>query len=184
MPSSKHKTGDCQRTNCCSVEGCKGTLHHTLLHKSNFKLQSNKSVSVETKPQTDDKSSNTTSVVTCSQVSNGVYLCVVPVRVKYGRREALTYVFLDQWSSQSFCDKKLIEALKILGSPEDITLQTFTNPACNYQGLTFSLTASSLHGTISITIQNVISIADIPVKPNAIPAKSELNALSHLKDIP
>ena len=136
---------------------------------------------METKPLTEDKSSNTTSAVTCSQVSNGVYLCVVPVLVKYEGREALTYAFLDQGSSQSFCDKKLIEALKISGSPEDITLQALINPACNYQGLTSSLTVSSLHGTNSITL--VISIADIPVKPNAIPAKNELNALSHLKDI-
>ena len=180
---SKHKTGDCQRTNCCSVEGCKGTFHHTLLHKSNFKLQPNKPASVETKPLTEDKSSNTTSAVICSQVSNGVYLCVVPVRVKHEGREALTYAFLDQGSSQSFCDKKLIEELKISRSLEDITLQTLTNPACNYQGLTCSLTVSSLHGTNSITLQKVVSIADKPVKPNAIPAKNKLNVLSHLKDI-
>ena len=182
--SSRHKTGDCQRTNCCSVEGCKGTFHHTLLHKSNFKHRSKESVSVETKPLADEKPSGTTSAVTCSQVSNGVYLCVVPVRVKYGGHEALTYAFLDQESSQSFCDKKLIEALETSGSPENITLQTLTNSACNYQGLTCSLTVSSLDGTNSIKLQKVVSIADIPVKPNASPAKNELNELSHLKNIP
>ena len=46
------------------------------------------------------------------------------------------------------------------------------------------LSVRSLSGSDSIKLNKLISIADIPVKPNAIPGKRQLNALSHLKDIP
>ena len=155
-----------------------------LLHNPNFKPKSNVPESSEVDPPANEKSSSDTSAVTCSQISNGVYLCVVPVCVKYGEHETMTYAFLDQGSSQSFCDQKLIKALQISGSQQDITLQTLTDRACTYQEITCSLSVRSLSGSHCIKLNKVISIADIPVKPNAIPAKRQLNALSHLKDIP
>ena len=108
--SSRHKTNECQRTNCCLKKGCKGTYHYTLLHNPNFKPKSNMPESSEVDPPANEKSSSDTSAVTCAQISSGVYLCVVPVCVKYGEHEAMTHAFLDQWSSQSLCDQKLIKA--------------------------------------------------------------------------
>ena len=32
--SSKHRTLECKRSGTCTVSGCKGSFHHTLLHKS------------------------------------------------------------------------------------------------------------------------------------------------------
>ena len=33
---SRHKTGDCKRKNTCTVQGCTGMFHHTLLHRQSL----------------------------------------------------------------------------------------------------------------------------------------------------
>ena len=58
--SSRPKTNECQRTNCCSKKGCKGTHHHTLLHNPNFKPKSNVPESSEVDPPANEKSSSDT----------------------------------------------------------------------------------------------------------------------------
>ena len=47
---------------------------------------------------------------------NNVYLCVVPVDVKYKNKSVQTYAFLDQGSTRSFCDKKLFDVLGASGT--------------------------------------------------------------------
>ena len=101
--SKKHKTNDCKRTNICKVKGCKGTFHHTLLHNCN----SSRGISqasdndkpfgntIQLKYGERDSGIGGTQAVTCSQASDGVYLCVVPVKVIHGNKTVITYAFLD-----------------------------------------------------------------------------------------
>ena len=51
------------------------------------------------------------SIVACNQVADNVYLCVIPFNVSYGEQQVLTYAFLNQGSTHSLCDQKLINAL-------------------------------------------------------------------------
>ena len=189
--SSKHTTKECKRTSTCTVSGCTGTYHHTLLH-SFISRKSNESTSNESdsashsaKRMQNDKPecSSNTNAVTCAQASDNVYLCVVPVKVHYKGRTALTYAFLDQGSTHSFCDKKLVTTLGILGQRQDLKLQTLGNPASTHHGLTFSLNVASLEGNTSITLPKVFSLDDIPIRPNLIPAKNTLKEMSHLSDL-
>ena len=103
--SSKHKTNECTRSNCCKVEGCKGTFHHTLLHRNIVPpaLPTRESVANES-----PCSNENNKAIACSETSDNFYFCVVPVRVQYKDKEALTYAFLDQGSSHSFCDQTLM----------------------------------------------------------------------------
>ena len=94
-----------------------------------------------------------------------------------------TYTFLDQGSTHSFCDRKLIKTLKISGSPEVITLQTLNNPNRSCKGIACCLNVSSLDGSHNITIPKVCSISNIPVKPNLIPVKNVLDITPHLQDL-
>ena len=184
---SRHKTGDCKRKNTCTVQGCTGMFHHTLLHRQSLTKneprggsnanRSDLSISVNAPDIANS------SIVTCNQAADDVYLCVVPVNVSYGEQQVLTYAFLDQGSTHSFCDQKLIEALKISGSPEVITLQTLNNSASTYVGLTCCLKVSSLTSDRTILLPRVKSISNIPVRPNLIPAKANLASLPHLNDI-
>ena len=177
---SKPKTNECTRFNCCKVEGYKGTFHHTLLHTN---LPPPASSTSETVANESLCSSENTKVIACSETSDNFHLCVVPVRVQYKHKEALTYEFLDLSSSHCFCDKTLINALKILGSLESINLLILNNFVRSYEGMAFDLKISSLNRANSVKISNVLSIAEIPVRPNAIPVKDKLKEMPHLSDL-
>ena len=110
---------------------------------------------------------------------NAVYLCVVPVKVNYGGNQVVTYAFLDQGSSHSFCNQWLVDTLGISGTSEQLLLQTLTS-AKRHKGFTCSLTVSSLDENETFDLPNVLSIADIPVTPNAIPTTKDLNEFPHL----
>ena len=188
--SSRHRTPVCSKTNNCTVEGCTGSFHHTLLHpQKQFKPPSTSSSSssgIATSPtQTENIKAcsivNTDSTI-CKPLSADVYLCVVPVRVFFNNRSVVTYAFLDQGSTHSFCDKKLVDALNITGTSNDIILQTLSGSK-SHKSSTFPLTISPLHSTETLTLPKVFSVHDIPISPNVIPAKSKLHTLSHLKDL-
>ena len=105
--SPNHRTPDCKGNKPCSVPGCKGLFHHTLLH-----LYRN----IKDKPRDQNlhpsSSSEASAVpVTCGftkSESSGqqedlhVYLCIVPVKVANGDKVVSTYAFLDQGSTHSF----------------------------------------------------------------------------------
>ena len=149
----------------------------------------------ENEPASSNKPSrevdNTEVVASCSLVNpvnavkaaEGIYLCVVPVIVTYGNKSVKTYAFLDQGSTRSFCDKRLVDILGASGPTDEIVLQTLTG-AKSYQGITFSLSVSCLEGGETFSLSNVVSIPEIPVSPNPVPAKGDLNRFAHLKGIP
>ena len=210
--SSKHRTQSCTKQNTCSIKGCTGTFHHTLLHPVLRSSTFTNSKDASTSTSTPSGVTETDSILTCSIVSstktdsdmlssnstvsslktrqmtddedfnNAVYLCVVPVKVTVENKEVLTYAFLDQGSTHSFCNKKLIASLGISGTPDEIVLQTLTDSKA-HKGCTFSLSVSSLDGKESFVLPKVFSIDDIPVTPNAIPAKNDLSKLSHLRGL-
>ena len=117
-----------------------------------------------------------------SGTSEGIYLCVVPVTVTYGRKSVNTYAFLDQGSTRSFCDLKLVELLGASGSNDEVILQTL-NGSKRYQGLVLSFSVASLGETQQFSICNVLSIPNIPVSSNPVPVKEDLRQFAHLRGI-
>ena len=73
----------------------------------------------------------TLNIATCNQASVDVCFCMVLVNVSYEEQQILTCTFLDQSSTYSFCDQKLIDALNNSGSPVVITLQVLEQ-SCKY----------------------------------------------------
>ena len=49
--------------------------------------------------------------------------------------------------------------------------------------MAFDLKISSLDQANSVEISNVFSIAEVPVRPNAIPVKDKLKKMLHLSDL-
>ena len=103
---------------------------------------------------------------------------MVPVRVNYGTKQVVTYAFLDQGSTHTFCNQKLVKALGISGVPNELTLNTLTGSK-GHQGYAFSLSVSSLTEDETFNLHDVLSIEDIPVTPNAIPVDKDLNSFPH-----
>ena len=124
------------------------------------------------------------SLITCNNLSlEGVYLCVVPVKVQHEGKTVFTFAFLDQGSTHSLCDTKLVQALGVTGREESITCQTLGHPATSCRGVLVTLSVSSLDGLHLVNLPNVFSIQNIPINPNVIPAKGVLNTMPHLSGI-
>ena len=165
--SSRHHTPQCKKVNSCTVEGCTNSFHHTLLHFTRKRSPVSKRTAPEVSNlNTDNPPENTIALSTVSKATDSdanVYLCVVPVRVRYKEKEVLKYAFLDQGSSHTFCDKTLIRSLGITGQSEKICLQTLAGSIKGYDCISCKLEISGLDGEVYYTISNVFSIDKIPV---------------------
>ena len=189
--SRKHKTNDCKRNNLCKVKGCKGTFHYFLLHNYDSsrgisQASPNNKPSGNTIPIKDGESDSGTGVtqaVTCSQASDGVYPCVVPVKVMHGNKTVIAYTFLDQGLTHSFCDKRLVNAFVIDDDLQSITLHTLGNAATIHFGHKLNLKVFSLDDSYVVDLPKVFSIDNTPVRPNLIPAKCEIKGMQHLCDL-
>ena len=185
--SSKHRTPACKRTNTCRVDGCSGAFHHTLLHQS---INSKKLHTCEKSTSTSDTIENTNVSSTlvsnkiCAENSSGtVYLCIVPVHVTHKNKSILTYAFLDQGSTHTFCDKNLVKMLNFNGPETRIEIKTINGSSKVYKSILCNLEVSALNNDNSFSLTNVHSIESISLQPNSIPPKREVSQFQHLKDI-
>ena len=181
--SSKHKTRECKRSKLCSVTGCKGLYHHTLLHKFATTKEHPPKTSSEDKAVVPVTCGFTKSE-SCSNSDNShVYLCIVPVRVSFGENVVSTYAFLDQGSTHSFCKRSLLQELKASGTRERLQLKTITGTTNNMDSVSCNLVVSDLDSDSSFSLSNVHSVENIPVQPNNVSVDAEVCKLPHLQDI-
>ena len=201
--SSTHRTRTCTKQKTCTIKGCTGTYHHTLLHPVNSPNNESSSKDITTSAPAQSQEKDTDKVVACStinstdkaalcssvtsaevstQIENAVYLCVVPVKVSYNGKQVATYAFLDQGSTNTFCNKTLINALGISGTPDQIVLHTLTG-SVGHKGFSCQLTVTSLNEQESFVLPNVLSIDNIPMTPNAVPTTRDLIEFPHLRGL-
>ena len=111
-----------------------------------------------------------------------VYLCVVPVLIKYKGKSLRTYAFLYQGSTHTFCEQRLIYALQAEGLQSDIFLQTLNDVTREYSRVSCELVVSDLHKKVSFVSPNVFSVDKIPTEPNKVNHQA-LSAWPHLRDV-
>ena len=181
--SSKHKTRECKRSKLCSVTGCKGLYHHTLLHKFATTKEHPPKTSSEDKAVVPVTCGFTESE-SCSISDNShVYLCIVPVRVSFGENVVSTYALLDQGSTHSLCKRSLLQELKASGTRERLQLKTITGTTNDMDSVSCNLVVSDLDSDSSFSLSNVHSVENIPVQPNNVSVDAEVCKLLHLQDI-
>ena len=185
--NSKHRTPACKRTNTCGIDGCSGAIHHTFLHRS---IDSKKLHIRKKSTSTSDtiKNTNVSSALVSNEVrtessSGAIYLCVVPVRVAHKNKSAMTYTFLDQGSTHTFCDENLVKTLNLNGPETSIQIKTINGSYKVYKSILCDLEVSALNNDNSFALTNVHSIESIFLQPNFIPPKRELSQFQHLKEI-
>ena len=182
--SPKHKTPECKRKKPCEKSDCAKPFHHTLLHfpKSESKGKSS-SVDVGTSTSESGKAGAFSSACKRKLFGPSVYLCVVPVIIKWQGKQTRTYAFLDQESTHSFCYIGIVNELGISGRKQSISQQILATPCKSYEGLSFDLNISDLKGKGRLNLSKVLSIEEIPIQPNAIPRNKGLSKLSYLNDV-
>ena len=96
--SSRHRTFQCKKQGTCSVKGCTGTFHHTLLHGdkkvSEITNSSNDSSTDQKTVCTAGTFTNVDANSLNSHSSEDVFLCVVPVRVRHDIAEVHNYSYV------------------------------------------------------------------------------------------
>ena len=168
-----HVVSECRTESRCGE--CESKFHHTLLHKLKKGLD-------ETKQEETTCSSALSSSHAISGKFDKVFMCVVPVKIKYQNKEVTTYAFLDSGSSATFCSRKLVDRLGIEGEKKEVSLKTLGSQSC-CTGTVADLKVSSLDGDCEIEVRNVFSIDKIPVAPNPGLSRKELEDFSHLRDL-
>ena len=110
-----HRICDCKSTQGCMIEGCNDTRHHTLLHRHEVEqTESSCCAAVEGLAAVKDKRP---------------YLMTVPVRVKSGSKEVLTYALLDSGSERSFCVRDLTRKVGARGPRCRLPIKTLSSGA-------------------------------------------------------
>ena len=184
--SSMHRTPACKRKNTCGVAACSGAFYHTLLHQSidSKKLHTRKKYTStsDTIENTNAASSLVSNKIRAESSSGAVYLCVVPVRVAHKNKSILTYAFLDQDSTHTFCDENLVKTLNLNGPKTSIQIKTINGSSKVYKSILCDLEVSALNNDISFALTTVHSIESISFQPNSILSKRELFQFQHLRE--
>jgi len=84
-----------------------------------------------------------------------VYLNIVPVRVEANGKEFITKAFLDQGSSTTLCDKKLLELLGVPRERVTFALTMVNKTSERQQGFKASLSVAPLHENRYVGLPNV-----------------------------
>ena len=95
----------------------------------------------------------------------------------------MTYAFLDQGSTHTFCDENLVKTLNLSGPETSIQIKTINGSSKVYKSILCDLEVSALNTDNSFALTNVHSIESISFQPNSIPPKRELSQFQRLREI-
>ena len=166
-----HRIRDCKSTQGCMIEGCNDTRHHTLLHRHEVEqTESSCCAAVEGLAAVKDKRP---------------YLMTVPVRVKSGSKEVLTYALLDSGSERSFCVRDLARKVGARRPRCRLPIKTLLSGASvdEVDGELISIIVSGMSDDRSLELRDVVTVKDIPAEGSSPPSFDILSNLEHLRGI-
>ena len=169
------------------MSGCT-RRHHFLLH-TEFGDPRRASSSTATRglsdstPQQSQGSTSNFNGATVTKSANNMCLNVVPVKISSGLKTVLSYAFLDQGSTATLCDERLLDLLQINGKPANVAILTVNERADIHRSSKANLTVNSLAGGEPLNLQNVLSVKRLPAQRNQPLTKDELQAWPQLRDL-
>ena len=185
---SGHVVKNCRSKLICEVKTCSDkhkATHHTLLHRpvTSPAAVSAAGVCGTTMPLPEN---NGSSVSNANQKMWGSFLDILPVRVRSGNVEVLTYALLDSGSSLSFCGRKLIDVLNVYeaGTPIKASLETLTTKLPErFHTKVFDFDVLPLSGTSKFKMSKVMMIDSIPVSLSSRNVGKCVEKFPHLLDV-
>ena len=165
--------------------------HHTLLHRkpsgsTNTNKPSNRKISTKSVGTSTERNSGPSEVSNYNTTvfnSSDVYLNVIPVRVSAGNKSVLTYAFLNQGSTATLCDKRLLNQLEVLGEKVDFNISTIKGNSTRRRATKVNFTLSSLIGPDTLVLPEVLSVDNLPTNPNPRLSQSDLKAWPHVRNL-
>ena len=183
----------CRKDGMCTVTGCRWE-HHSLLHQArngNNTSATSKSPATTSNDDRVVESSNQgiigmTGAIQTDEGASKAFLNVVLVRVSVGETFVDTLAFLDQGSTTTLCDERLLDKLGVTGERARYSITTINQTKECRSGRKAQLSVSSVQGGEKIELANVYCVSSLPVLPNPTLTEDELQNWPHLSgvDIP
>jgi len=158
-----HLTSGCKSKYSFNKKAC-CQRHHSSLHAS----MAGREKKGETNHDAASSATSQGNATSCAVGTNrGVFFNVVPVKVTASNGRAVnTYVLLDSGSTTHLCDRRLLQSLGVDARPTNVALSTITCDSEKHTSTSADLTISTLEGEESISLNDVLSVVNIPGSPN------------------
>jgi len=163
-----HVARRCYGKGACTVRDCK-LKHHTLLHRDLPATRNPPGEPTEAQRKchgNEDSSGdrpNANLVCAGGRIGSSAYLNIVQVRVFSGGKEVQTYAFLDQGSTTTLCDRRLLDKLGMSGEEVEFSLSMINKQLVNRHGRKVQLRVAPLDGSDVIELPHVFSVGHLPV---------------------
>ena len=164
-----HIARPCYSKSSCTVSGCK-LKHHTLLHRemraAGHASEASELPKNRRKSDTAEDPAKANHVYAGVRVGSPVYLNIVPVNVYPDGKMMQTYAFLDQGSSTTLCNQRLLEKLGVSGEEVEFSLTTINKHSERRIDFNVHLSVIHVDGGSIVDLPNVISVDHLPVSQN------------------
>ena len=190
--SEKHVARLCPERKICKIPNCT-RKHPTVLHTFNVREKSSVDVGVGTGDSTDTPVLNAmanagecSSSLDLGEARPRTAMAVIPVKIrsKSSRQTIITYAFLDNGSSATFCTESLMRKLGVDGTKVKISLSTLekkNSPVDSY--LIRDLVVSDLDENHFVHLPTLYTRPEIPVSKNDIPTQQDVDQWPHLDGV-
>ena len=189
--SDKHVARFCPERKACKFPNCT-RKHPTVLHTSSNRDKCSVDVGVGTENSTEAPVLN--GMVNTDKCLNGLNqearrrtaMAVIPVKVrsKENNKSVITYAFLDNGSSATFCTESLMKQLGVDGAKVKISLSTLekkNSPVDSY--LIRDLVVSDLDENDFVNLPILYTRPEIPVNVEDIPTQEDVDCWPYLHDV-
>ena len=170
-----HRSQGCQNKLTCAK--CKKYGHPTCLHIDNFKLN---------EPKKENEYQIKNRKTKCTELSVKTSCAVVPVKIKVKGKDnfVITYMALDNHSTDCFIDEKLLTVLKVNGERRNINLTTMGKDHCKYPTQVINnLEIYNLNGDECSVIPVAYSTKNWPFTADDVPKQEDIKDLPYLNEI-
>ncbi|XP_074639484.1 uncharacterized protein LOC141897759 [Acropora palmata] len=190
--SQKHVARLCPERKICKIPNCT-RKHPTVLHTFNVREKSSVDVGVGTGDSTDTPVLNAmanagecSSSLDLGEARPRTAMAVIPVEIrsKSSNQTIITYAFLDNGSSATFCTESIMRKLGVDGTKVKISLSTLekkNSPVDSY--LIRDLVVSDLDENHFVHLPTLYTRPEIPVSKNDIPTQEDVDQWPHLDGV-
>ena len=172
-----HAARQCYLRRVCSVEGC-GRKHTKFLHP------------VETEQtETSNEMPTNQAHAMCNATGNSKFgrisLPTIAVKARASPSDdyVVVHALLDSGSTNSFVTEDLVRKLKLRGTKQNLTLTTLDRQDRQIQTTAVNLEIAALDTSTFVTLDNVYTRKDIPIKEVNMGTAQDINKWPHLRNI-
>uniref|UniRef100_A0A336M4E2 CSON011956 protein n=1 Tax=Culicoides sonorensis TaxID=179676 RepID=A0A336M4E2_CULSO len=170
--------GSCSSNQICGVDGCM-RRHNKLLHPNNSKVTNPPVTTNSVEIQTESNFMH-------QQHTDSMLFRIIPVTLKNGSNSVNTFAFIDDGSSVTLIDQKLVTELQANGPTKPLCLQWTNNEKrMEPESKSLSLSISGQHPTAkTFEIENVRTVKDLALPTQTAIIEEMLQDWKHLKGLP